>query len=116
MQLTSHDRSSVNPSMPLMRGVTGEMEHRVLDHDNARRLWAAVLERAILDLQDRTTRADAITWIRSHRHGVGSFHWICQQLDMDPDSVRHALLGPLTATGATGFKPVDMAPGSLSTH
>ncbi|MEO5344984.1 MAG: hypothetical protein H7834_01235 [Magnetococcus sp. YQC-9] len=103
MQLRSHNQSSPGHAMPLLRSVTGEMETRLLDHDNARRLWAAVLERAILDLQERTTRDEAAAWVRSHRRGIGSFHWICQQLDMDPPSVRMALLGPLMAAqGITG--------------
>ncbi|MBF0614335.1 MAG: hypothetical protein G8237_01085 [Magnetococcales bacterium] len=98
-----------HPTRPL-RPYAGDPEIRTLDNENARRLWAAVLERAILDLQERTTRAEAVAWISSNRRSVGSFQWICQQLDMDPASVKHALLGQhvmtpmMTQTATVGKK------------
>lgn len=87
---THHFRA---PSRPFH----GDTETRTVDNENARRLWAAVLERAILDLQEHATRAEAVAWISSNRRSVGSFQWICQQLDMDPASVRRALLAPRMA-------------------
>ncbi|MBF0126082.1 MAG: hypothetical protein HQM02_02625 [Magnetococcales bacterium] len=73
-----------------------EGETRAVDDENARRLWAAVMERAILDLHEAGTRGEAVAWISSKRMGIGSFHWICNQLDMDPGSVKRALLGQKT--------------------
>ncbi|MBF0213652.1 MAG: hypothetical protein HQM00_08815 [Magnetococcales bacterium] len=97
MQLVSHQKSLSRHPMPPMRHVPAELDNRTLDNENARRLWAAVLERAILDLQERTTRTEAVAWVSSNRRGVGSFQWICQQLDMDPPSVKQALLAMATS-------------------
>ncbi|MBF0270570.1 MAG: hypothetical protein HQL98_00650 [Magnetococcales bacterium] len=92
MQLMSHKQPLPVRPPPSMRHAIFDAEHRTADNENARRLWAAVLERAILDLQEQTTRAEAMEWVSSNRRGVGSFQWICQQLDMDPSSVKHALI------------------------
>ncbi|MBF0340477.1 MAG: hypothetical protein HQL95_05865 [Magnetococcales bacterium] len=93
MHLQSHKNPLPVHPLSGMRLPAFEAEYRTMDNENARRLWAAVLERAILDLQDRNTRAEAVQWVSSNRNGVGSFQWICQQLDMDPSSVKRALLG-----------------------
>jgi hypothetical protein len=62
-----------------------------------RRLWAAVLEQAIKDARDETTkrrrfeRADGQTaqhWFLSENGGIGSFLWICEMLDLEPRFVR----------------------------
>ncbi|MEO5332901.1 MAG: hypothetical protein H7839_12830 [Magnetococcus sp. YQC-5] len=81
-------------------------EYHTLDNENARRLWAAVMERAILDLQDNTLRGDAIEWMNSKRRSIGSFHWVCQHLDMDPDSVKRALLKPKIALSHMKRAPI----------
>ncbi|MBF0293636.1 MAG: hypothetical protein HQL96_00485 [Magnetococcales bacterium] len=93
MQLSSksHPRTSSLAPRPITR--VAQPECHTMDDDSAKKLWAAVMERAILDLQETRTRAAAVEWITSKRSGVGSFIWVCHQLDMAPDSVRRALLG-----------------------
>ncbi len=71
-----------------------------------RKLWAAVLEQAIKDARDETSktlrveRADGQTaqhWFHSENDGIGSFLWICEMLDLEPRFVRtlvHSGPGP----------------------
>lgn len=63
-------------------------------------IWSQVLQTAIEDAQARferrdyndqaraALRLDAQRWIDSERTGIGSFRWVCLQLDLDPGRVR----------------------------
>lgn len=53
-------------------------------------LWCAVIVEAIRDLGDRGqgTRDAARRWMYSGEHGVGSFEWICSNLDLDANKLR----------------------------
>ncbi|MBF0428066.1 MAG: hypothetical protein HQL94_04025 [Magnetococcales bacterium] len=93
MQLVQLKKNKSHSSMPPIRPNTLDPEFHMLDNESTRTLWAAVLERAILDLKEHGTREEAVAWINSKRHSVGSFLWVCHQLDMDPSSVKRALLG-----------------------
>jgi DNA-binding XRE family transcriptional regulator len=59
-------------------------------HYPCRQIWAAVLQRAIDDLedQDERIRDSARAWFHADRRGIGSLHWICKALDLDPGRVR----------------------------
>ena len=65
------------------------------------RLWAAVLEQAIKDLNGNghgygncavdhssAIRQDAINWFKSDRDKPKSFIWICRELGYNPDFIR----------------------------
>ncbi len=93
MHLISTSKPHPTHPMPPPSILHMELENKTLESENARHLWAAVMERAILDLQDHSTQDDAIAWIVSNRHSIGSFFWVCHQLDLDPNSVKRALLG-----------------------
>ena len=56
-----------------------------------RALWSAVAVEAIRDLGDRSLciREAAKRWIRSDEQHVGSFFWICSNLDLDERKLRH---------------------------
>ena len=63
-----------------------------------RRLALAVLEQAIRDLRSvdgseraRQWKRDAMLWFRSADESAGSFLWVCQVLDRDPEKARAAL-------------------------
>ena len=58
--------------------------------ETCKRLWAAVLEKAIKDaLGDNIyLRESAWTWLRSENQGIGSFLWICTILGLKPQFVR----------------------------
>lgn len=94
MHLMSQKKTPPFHVMPPHRTNWPEAELRTIDNENARLLWIAVMERAILDLQESATQPEAIEWILSKRRSIGSFYWVCHQLDMDPGSVKRALLGP----------------------
>ena len=53
-----------------------------------KKLWAAVLDRAI---EDSAYEEDARAWFQSGREGIGSFLWICDTLELDPDSLKRRL-------------------------
>jgi hypothetical protein len=62
--------------------------------DGNRLLWAAVLERAVLDLDinPEITNNDLIinrtkNWFISKNENLGSFIWICNTLDIDHKKV-----------------------------
>jgi len=62
------------------------------------RLALAVLEQAIRDLRSvdgseraRQWKLDAIRWFRSADESAGSFLWVCQVLDRDPEKARATL-------------------------
>ena len=68
-----------------------------------RRLWAAVLEQAFEDAQARGLE-DAKKWFISEKSEVGSFLWICDALDIDPQALRTILTfsrSQMAATPAT---------------
>lgn len=61
-----------------------------------RTLWVAVLDRAVRDfagidakfsqVRKMVLRHDAEAWFRSASDAPGSFHWVCDQLGVDPPS------------------------------
>ena len=61
------------------------------------KLWAAVLKQAIKDAQkyygsfsgDRSQ-----LWFKSETEEVGSFLWICNVLDLDPESIARFMYIP----------------------
>lgn len=53
-------------------------------------LWFAVLYLAIQDFKD--SMDDAIEWIRSDSHEVGSMNWVCDHLGIDADKLRRRIL------------------------
>jgi len=67
-----------------------------------KKLWAAVLLQAFLDLevltfgnltQSSLARVQAEGWIRSNRNDyIGSFLYVCDALDLDPEFVREKFL------------------------
>jgi len=54
-----------------------------------RALWRAVLDQAFKDAQGHVGtyahRRDAREWFCSNRNDLGSFLWICEVLDLDPE-------------------------------
>ena len=64
---------------------------RDLYPDEAQALWYAVFERAVDDLLDDYERTPAARWFISNSIEIGSFIWICEQLDIDPQVVRKIL-------------------------
>ena len=68
-----------------------------------KKLWAAVMGRAVDDLKKKKTpgaikdqrisRDSAIHWFKNRqRDDVGSFIWVCRVLDIDPDYARAVVL------------------------
>ena len=57
-------------------------------------LWAAVLEQAILDLNEPeySIRHSALQWIKSRDEHFSSFVFCCLLLDLDPNKVRNKIL------------------------
>lgn len=70
-----------------------------VDPDAAKALWAAVLARAVDDYrysgnnkESLAYRKDARQWVRCTDYvGVGSFNYVCEVLNLDPDAVRDRL-------------------------
>lgn len=65
---------------------------------SCRRLWAAVLKSAILDLKSKAIKGEyavkrekALTWMDSENDGVSSFVWVCGVLEMNPERTRSAI-------------------------
>ncbi|MBF0461871.1 MAG: hypothetical protein HQL87_10785 [Magnetococcales bacterium] len=52
------------------------------------RLWAEVLHRAILDLDDATERPSVLAWLRSREDSPGSFRFVCDVLGYEPEHIR----------------------------
>jgi hypothetical protein len=54
-----------------------------------RALWRAVLDQAFKDAEGRVGtyahRKDAREWFRSTGKDIGTFLWICEVLDVDPE-------------------------------
>ena len=65
--------------------------------ESYQRLWAAVLEQAIKDVRSDLRvhkgkvksifNESAWSWFYSENQDVGSFHWICNMLSLDPNFV-----------------------------
>jgi hypothetical protein len=78
-----------------------------------RRLWAAVLLRAIEDLAGHCTPASraqrehlryhADLWIASDRRDVGSFLWICDELAIKPACIRRHVRASNGSIGPRGL-------------
>jgi hypothetical protein len=67
--------------------------------ESCRRLWVAVLEQAIDDLERGYVYAGrAQAWFESDNEGVGSFLWICRMLNIDPDYARKGVSRKSTVT------------------
>jgi len=69
---------------------------------DARRLWLAVLVQAINDLahtdeRQRLRRHFTRLWFISGNHNPGSFHWICDHLDLDASWFRRRLFAIVDA-------------------
>ena len=71
------------------------------------KLWAAVLDNAVLSLeqrgsynygrgnrdhQKRNQQHESLTWLKSDNNAPGSFLFICDTLQIDPDFLRVRLL------------------------
>ena len=58
-----------------------------------RRLWAAVIIQAADDLNRRDKRKSVHFWLspKNFERGIGSFAWVCQALDLDPEWTRRAM-------------------------
>jgi hypothetical protein len=73
-----------------------------------RRLWPAILEQAVIDLvnPDARSRLRYFTqlWFTSDNHDPGSFHWICDSLDIDPSWLRRRLF-TIVDTGPVSSRP-----------
>ena len=58
-------------------------------------VWAAVLERTILDIKKTKDKrgCEALFWLRDEKSTVfNSFTGICKTLDLDPDITRKSIL------------------------
>jgi hypothetical protein len=52
------------------------------------RLWAAVFHRGLIDAADAFRKGAEFPWITSQEKHPGSFIWLCDLFDMDPDIAR----------------------------
>ena len=64
-------------------------------------LWISVLWRAAYDFHgrfgaDETTQQDAEGWLYSTSTALGSFLWVCNSLDLNPDYLRERLIAEAT--------------------
>lgn len=50
-------------------------------------LWASVMEQALTDLTNKAFRKKAVEWFTSQEYQLGSFLFICDALNLDPDLV-----------------------------
>ena len=65
-----------------------------------KKLWSSVLEKAIQDLQLQPGTRDyrliypsAVQWFENTEdQGIGSFIWICNLFEYDPDKIRSKIL------------------------
>lgn len=59
-------------------------------------LWAAVLKQAVLDIKKRsqshTDYISAYEWMMSKEHYPGTFIWVCDLLNLDPEFVKAKLI------------------------
>jgi len=92
----------------------------------ARRLLAAMLERAVKDALGPTEegggacspaeRDRALAWFAADERGPGTFRWLCALLDLDAPSVRGAVQhGRPHDAGVLGAVPLPL-PASLPPH
>jgi len=92
----------------------------------ARRLLAAMLERAVKDALGPTEdgggacsqaeRDRALAWFAADESSAGTFRWLCALLDLDAASVRVAIRhGAPAGTSALGGGTV-LSPGSVPPH
>lgn len=67
-----------------------EEDRLVRANANYRGLWASVLLQAIRDVDssERCDREPALTYINDSSAETGSFLWVCEMLDLDPDRIR----------------------------
>jgi hypothetical protein len=74
--------------------------------DPYKSLWSAVLGRAADDIMSRQhiAQSSAKYWFKSRMYGVGSFCWICDVLDLDPDKTMAAVFSRGVARGGTKRK------------
>jgi hypothetical protein len=90
-----------------------------------RRLWAAVLIQAVKDLsgyalvdssRDRTrVQYQARHWFSSNNCDVGSFRWICDELELEPSWIRRRLVALINFDDVRVDKhPVDCVTNLLS--
>jgi hypothetical protein len=70
-------------------------------------LWHAVILQALEDLGYEQRRQPALRWFLSSTGQVGSFRWVCHQLDLDPSAVRKSALNRST--------PESLAPAQSGT-
>lgn len=75
------------------------LEYEEIDvYEPERNLLAAVLDRAIMDMwvkEDRATRRSAQGWIKARtkkRSRKWSFQWVCEHLDLEPETMREIIL------------------------
>ena len=73
-------------------------DHDSINPDTVRAIWTAVLSQAVVDYRYRGSakgsavqRIDAANWVNSTYEGVGSFSYVCDVLNIDPDAVRDRL-------------------------
>jgi hypothetical protein len=71
--------------------IISEQNHTGLS-SSERDLWAAVLDRAILDLDDITEKPRSLAWFKSPNDDEGAFLWVCMILDLEPGKTRLAIL------------------------
>lgn len=91
---------------------TGDVTRNTPERD----LWAAVMWTALLDISAPATRTYEVTdttiykslshkdtaeaWVFSDEFEIGSFLWVCQLLDMNPETLRQGI----TRVERTGLK------------
>jgi hypothetical protein len=78
-------------------------QHADIGDENraARRLWAAMFHRGILDYAEAAVspkarakiHPDPVPWFESRANTPGAFDWLCDLFDLDPDRARMEVLG-----------------------
>lgn len=85
---------------PLIPGaVRGPNEPARALHMPEARLWVEVLRNAIceagapgVDWRTATRRTEARAWLESDEGHVGSYRWICEMLNLEPETLRRGIL------------------------
>ncbi len=62
-------------------------------------IWAAVIERAIRDLDNPLYRKSAVRWLLSEDDDFGSFRWCCLLFNLKPETIRRKLANRLRPVG-----------------
>ena len=65
-----------------------------MNNDVYLNLWSAVLDQAIEDVlkfQGSVFAERTVAWFEGECKEVGSFHWICRILDLNPESVKNSI-------------------------